>query len=302
MKLLHVLEAQLPKQEMVADPDITQIKPRLQRAGDFVWHLYKFFDMEESPAWSAKKERKNPEYRKALRQIVTGAITDAIEKHGKTNPKWKKINVRKAVTDMVEDLYYSEPGEHPDAFFAPYDANAPEYEGYTEADWLEDYQIELDVYNQSTARQGWNSNETSGRAIRNNWGRKSTSKWSTKNTHIPPKIVKQVKQLRREILKRVAANNDHLPQKHFFSKITKVFNPKENTRAYIPEYYEEDDDTFSEWHPIDRIEAKLDAKGNISEIKFRLHGQGTVEHKGIETWDPERIRRFFKYYKEHADW
>ena len=300
MKLTHILEAQLPKQEKVAEPDVTQIKPRLQRAGDFVWHLYKFFDMKESSAWSAKKKKKNPEYRKALRQIVAGAITSAIEKYGKTNPKWKKINVRKAVTDMVDDLYYSDPGEHPNAFFAPYDANAPEYEGYTEADWLEDYQMELDTYNQSVSRRGWNSRDDSGQYIKNHWGRKQ--KWSGTRSHVSPKVSKQVKQLRREVLKRVAANNDHLPQKHFFSKITKVFNPKENTRVYVPQDFEEEDDTFSEWHPIDRIEAKLDTQGNISEIKFRLHGQGTVEHKGVETWDPAKMRRFFKYYKEHADW
>lgn len=40
MNLTDLLEAQLPKAEEVADPDVTQIRPRLQREGDLVWHLH----------------------------------------------------------------------------------------------------------------------------------------------------------------------------------------------------------------------------------------------------------------------
>ncbi len=304
MRILQILEAQLTKPEKVPDPDTAQIKPRLQRKGDLVWHLYKFFDMHETE-YNAKKKRKNPEYRKALRQIVTGAITDTIEKHGKKSPKWKKINVRKAVTDMVEDLYFREPYDHPDDFFQPYDANDPDFEGYTQADWQRDYQDELDMYNKSVARSGWDSRDDSGQVIRNNWGRKPRGAWAhehSPNTNIPSKITKQVKALRNEVLRRVAANADRLPQQHFFSKITKQFMPKDNIRVYAAYDYDDERDKFVDWHPIEEIEAKIDVQGNISEIKFRIHGGGTIENKGIENWDPERMRRFFKYYKEHADW
>ncbi|KKK57208.1 hypothetical protein LCGC14_3056790, partial [marine sediment metagenome] len=77
MKLNHILEARVASKHKA--PAELVSKPRLQREGDFVWHLYKFFE----PGENKTNEKNNPEYRKEIAKVLAGVINDFKKKFPK---------------------------------------------------------------------------------------------------------------------------------------------------------------------------------------------------------------------------
>lgn len=300
MRVLQILEAKASSKYKHEEKQLKQT-PRLQREGDFVWHLYKFFEVENSTTAT----RKNPDYRKALRQLVTEVVKEWVAKHSKTHPKWKNININKAVTDIIEGIYEDHPAVHPDDEFGPFDpAVWMEYmdDDYTEdqarADYEAEYQDSLQRYEQDVARQQrqgrWTSADHAGRYIRGHWGKK---RQYGENAQVPKQIRDQVGALVKEVMVRLRENEHRLPPKEFKANTILEYEPKD-----VKPYFKDDD---GGWLPLSHATVKIDEKGNIKFVRMYTkskYDSNAITIKKIQDLSPAELRERIKYYKEHADW
>ena len=284
MKILHILEAQ----SAVAHGEFKQLagKPKLQREGDFVWHLYKFYDQGPSDTHT----NKNPEYRKALIQIIKIVLkkwkANMASKPQNTNiaKGWAKLDINKAAGPIASGIEYNEPQDFVEEPFDPdiYD---------NEAEWQNDVRWEREQHNEYQGARVSNVEYD----IKHYWKIKKDGDvryWTPHHS-----LSKMFKAVSADIKMQVEKSIKQLPPPTIPKATKATFTPKKGIAAFV------------DGHHIGEVRARLDKDGIITSAAFELPVSGSQYRdskqyivKGVAGKSPAELREILKYYREHSDW
>ena len=271
MKLNHILEAELASTQKAPDSLIT--KPRLQREGDFVWHLYKFFEPNQDD--SQTQSRQNPDHKKEVAKVLAGVIND-FKKRFPKNKELQKIQTYQAATKMATASRYQDPTDFEPW---PYDPD----DGYDDEG----------EYNREVEEERREHEESSGWSV-NSWrGMGDGFKKHQGHGGHKPTIEKLLQSISREGKKRLESIHKRLPRSHNPTATVVWYKPKDGIRV------------FANKHHVNEIKVRMNTKGVITSAAFVV-GTGDTEKqlviKGMTEKSPAEVREIMKYYKEHSDW